>query len=196
MKKIAITGGIGSGKTTLLEILKRKGYPVFSCDEIYKEVIREAEYIEKVAALFPDCVQNGVISKEKLAKIVFSDAEKRAKLNAVAHPMIMQRLLSSMEKLDNAIVFAEVPLLFEGGYEDLFDHILVIKRDKEERLKAVEKRDGITIQKAQDRINAQFDYDTTSANLKFSACNAIVITNDKTQKDLEKIIADLIKEIS
>jgi dephospho-CoA kinase len=39
MKKVAITGGIGSGKSTVLSILRNKGFVVFSCDEVYKEVI-------------------------------------------------------------------------------------------------------------------------------------------------------------
>ena len=32
--KIAVTGGIGSGKSAVCRILKERGYPVFSCDEI------------------------------------------------------------------------------------------------------------------------------------------------------------------
>ena len=38
-KKIAVTGGIGSGKSSVLEFLAERGFPTFSCDEIYKEII-------------------------------------------------------------------------------------------------------------------------------------------------------------
>ena len=48
---IAITGGIGSGKSTVLDYLKTQGYPVFSCDEIYKEVAQSAEYLLKIKSL-------------------------------------------------------------------------------------------------------------------------------------------------
>ena len=44
-KKIAITGGIGSGKSLISELIKALGYPVFSCDEIYKDVIISPAYI-------------------------------------------------------------------------------------------------------------------------------------------------------
>ncbi|MDE6850387.1 MAG: dephospho-CoA kinase, partial [Clostridia bacterium] len=37
--KIAVTGGIGSGKTTVCNLIKKKGYPVFSCDEVYSELL-------------------------------------------------------------------------------------------------------------------------------------------------------------
>ena len=46
-KKIAITGGIGSGKSAVSNILRDKGYPVYSCDEIYKELINSKAYIKK-----------------------------------------------------------------------------------------------------------------------------------------------------
>ena len=57
-KKIAITGGIGSGKSTVLSFLKENGYPVFSCDEIYKQLLLDREYIEKIEKLFPSAVRS------------------------------------------------------------------------------------------------------------------------------------------
>ena len=47
-KKIAITGGIGSGKSIALDFIRGLGYPVYSCDEIYKEVLLSKKYIEKI----------------------------------------------------------------------------------------------------------------------------------------------------
>ena len=46
-KKIAITGGIGSGKSYVAKYIKRLGYPVFSCDDIYKEITNSATYLKK-----------------------------------------------------------------------------------------------------------------------------------------------------
>ena len=44
---IAVTGGIGSGKSTVCAELKNMGYPVFSCDEIYRELANDKEKISK-----------------------------------------------------------------------------------------------------------------------------------------------------
>ena len=63
MKKVAITGGIGSGKSTALRILKDMGYPVYSCDEIYKEILTRADYVVEVGRIFPNTVENGKINK-------------------------------------------------------------------------------------------------------------------------------------
>ena len=67
-KKIAITGGIGSGKSLVLNCIKELGYPTYSCDEIYKEIRNSKTYLDNLQALFPDCVSNGILNSEKLAK--------------------------------------------------------------------------------------------------------------------------------
>ena len=65
-KKVAITGGIGSGKSTVSEIIKKSGYPVFSCDEIYGELLSDTAYIETLRTRFPSAVRNGKIDKKQL----------------------------------------------------------------------------------------------------------------------------------
>ena len=132
-KKVAITGGIGSGKSLALRYISQIGYPVYSCDEIYKTVIKSKEYIDKVSALFPDVIVDGNISRELLAKQVFNNIENRIKINQIAHPMIMQTLYAQMAKCESALMFAEVPLLFEGNFEKDFDDILYIYRNKEKK---------------------------------------------------------------
>ena len=44
--KIAVTGGIGSGKSAVANIIKEQGYAVFSCDEIYNELLRDEAFIK------------------------------------------------------------------------------------------------------------------------------------------------------
>ena len=184
MKKlIAITGGIGSGKSSAAQFLLEMGYPVFSCDEIYREVILSSSYIQKIASLFPECVVDGNIDKKILAKIVFSDEEKLALLNGIAHPLIMDALFKKMQACKEDIVFAEVPLLFEGNYENKFDSVIVIIRDIEMRIRSIMVRDGITKEEALNRIAVQFDYE--NSNGRFKNCNAILIENNGTIEELK-----------
>jgi dephospho-CoA kinase len=134
LKKIAITGGIGSGKSLVLQCAKELGYPTFSCDEIYKNIMATQEYVEIIRKSFPTCVKNNIINKNLLADIVFNDEKALGKLNSVAHPLIMQTLHEEMEKLKEGIVFAEVPLLFEGNYENDFHETIYVKRNFEDRI--------------------------------------------------------------
>ncbi|MDE6677392.1 MAG: dephospho-CoA kinase, partial [Clostridia bacterium] len=131
-KKIAITGGIGSGKSLFCEILKEKGYSVFSCDSISKQLRKEEEYLSLVKDAFPECVINGSLSEFALSEKVFSDGAARKKLESISHPLIMQRLFAEMEK--QPVSFAEVPLLFEGGFEGSFDAVIALVRPKEARI--------------------------------------------------------------
>ena len=80
-QKIAITGGIGSGKSIVAKILREKGYTVYSCDEIYKEVIISPTYIQQVGKEFPSCIEKGEINRKLLAAIVFNNSQKLNRLN-------------------------------------------------------------------------------------------------------------------
>ena len=156
--KIAITGGIGSGKSAVCRILKERGYPVFSCDEINRTLLSEKSYLDGLCALFPACVKDGKLNKAALSALVFSDKEALKTLNAYAHPRISERLRRDMEGAEKTC-FAEVPLLFESGMTKQFDGAIVVLRNKEERIRAVDARDGLTAEQAKARMKQQFDYD-------------------------------------
>ena len=195
MKKIAITGGIGSGKSTVLKILREEGYIAFSCDEIYKEITLEKEYIEKISAHFPATVEQGVINKKTLANIVFSNDEKRELLDSIAHPFIMKRLEEKIENCKADVVFAEVPLLFEGGYYTLFDEIIVVKRALNERINAVVLRDGSNEQDVLNRINSQFDYQSKDGEDFIEKIGAKILNNNSDIGDLKSRFKLLINEL-
>ena len=190
MKKIAITGGIGSGKSTACKIIKELGYPVYSCDEIYKEVVLSKEYIEKIDQTFVGVVKNGSIDKKELSNIVFSDEEQLKKLNTIAHPIVMQRLLSNMEKENSAICFAEVPLLFEGNFQDLFDGCLIIRRKKTDRIKAVKERDGLSEREILSRMQNQVNHCRIKSTPKI-----VKITNNDTEQILREKIKNYIENL-
>lgn len=184
--KIAITGGIGSGKSTVCDIIKAHGYKVFSCDEIYKQLLCDVDYVKRLAGIFPDVVRNNCIDAKKLASIVFDDETALKKLNAIAHPMIMKRLLNDMAREQDKLVFAEVPLLFECGYEHLFDKIIVVERDIEERITSVIKRSHLTREEVSKRMQSQFAYDTNEAKTHYKKLNAIILKNKGDLAQLER----------
>jgi dephospho-CoA kinase len=194
-KRIAITGGIGSGKSYIASILKDMGYDVFSCDEIYKKVLLSKEYVEKIAQLFPMVVRNGKIDKNKLGNIVFSDPEKRKLLNGVAHPLIMRELFKEMDNANSPCVFAEVPLLFEENYVNLFDGVIVVLRANKERIAAVELRDDLKKEEIVRRMHTQFDYDNEQSQEYFKSIGAHVIKNDASHENLKGIVGETLKSI-
>lgn len=191
-KKIAITGGIGSGKSSVLHTFRGMGYPTFSCDEIYREIIDTPAYIQKIKEVFPECIVEGKIDRKILAKLVFQNEEKLTALNAIAHPFIMERLLASMNNCAGETVFAEVPLLFEGNYEKLFDKVIVVQRNEEQRIQSVVKRDGISSKEVENRISAQFKYDDPKNENRLKNANVIFLNNEGDLFSLKNKIKNLI----
>ena len=184
--KIAITGGIGSGKSQAAKFIKALGFSVFSCDEIYKNVILSREYIEQVEKAFPESVVNKQIDKKILADIVFNDAQRRQTLNNIAHPLIMERLFRDMDDAPTELVFAEVPLLFEGNYQELFDFVIVIERDIAKRIESVKTRDGLSDKQILNRIQSQFDYSKIKETEYFKNGKIIEIDNNGGVEDLNE----------
>jgi len=176
--KIAVTGGIGSGKSTFCGILKKMGYPVYSCDEIYRELLCDPDYLSALCACFPECTKDGILQKNLLSARVFSDREALVRLNALAHPRIMERLAAQMEC--NHISFAEVPLLFEEGYETRFNAVIALWRDQAARMNAVKRRDGLSEEEIRSRMKEQFPPDLLAGK------QCILIRNDGDTQSLAR----------
>ncbi len=188
--RVAITGGIGSGKSTLCKWIEQEGNKVFSCDRIYGALIEfDPEFKEKILKAFPAARgEDGKVDRKALSAIVFEDKRKRELLNSITHPLIMKALFREMDKY--VISYAEVPLLFEGGYEKLFDKIIIVMRDDRERIKAVMDRSGLTYEEAQARIRAQANYDKVPINKYY------VVYNNGTADDLHDKAIFIINHIT
>ena len=150
----------------------------------------------KIKKLFPSAVQNERIQRQVLADIVFKDKQALETLNAVAHPLIMERLYENMRNCTDILAFAEVPLLFEGNYQSQFDAVIVVQRSKEQRISAIVARDGLTREEAVQRISAQFDYDSPTAQKLFSNPNIFLLPNEGTEMQLKRDLKKILKYIS
>lgn len=181
--KVAVTGGIGSGKSTVCNILKSLGYAVYSCDEVYKQVLQDSLVLEELAKEFGNCVINkdGSLNRPALSAIVFNDAEKLEKLKKLTHSKIFEKMFEKSSK-DSGVVFYEVPLLFEGGYQNLFDEVLVVLRDREQRIKSIIERDNLQEKEAINRLSKQIDYD------KCDFAQYYVIHNNGNLSNLRDVI--------
>ena len=97
----------------------------------------------------------------------------------------MRRAEKYAEK--NGVAIVEVPLLFENNVQSAFDKVIVITRDKAERIAAVKKRSDLSEEEILSRINKQIDYD----NVDLSAF--AVIKNDGEVSDLAAAVLTAVK---
>ena len=74
---------------------------------------------------------DGEVDRGRVAKIVFSDPEQLAWLEALLHPLVVASYLrwrDNLARLDEppAVCVTEVPLLYEVGAENQFDAVVAI----------------------------------------------------------------------
>lgn len=183
MKKIAITGGIGSGKSTVSEIIRDMGYTVVSADKAYSELLLNEEFVKEICELMKiSPIKNDgrmTIDRKALSAIVFSDKNQLSRLNDFTHPRIMNEIFRRAKGVE-PLFFAEVPLLFERGYETEFDNVFIVRRRLDLRLSETMKRDGKTEAEVRKVIDNQFDYESNKCGNK-----SIIIKNDGTIDELK-----------
>ena len=124
----------------------------------------------------------GVLQKEFLAKIVFSNSEKLAQLNKIIHPLVKDSFIQWCDSISADIVFKESALLFESNaYVDL-DMVVCVICPKEICLNRVIKRDMITKEDVLRRMKNQF------SDSKKKKLSDYVILNDNKELLMPQII--------
>lgn len=145
---IGVTGGIGSGKTTVCDLFAtRHDVPVVDADIVAREVVAPGEpaLAELVEAFGADILTSvGELDRRKLKGIVFDDARKRKRLEAILHPRIRQRMREQLERIDTPYCLLCIPLLAEGGRNELIERVLVVDCDEDTQIARVRARDDLT----------------------------------------------------
>lgn len=189
---VAITGGIGSGKTTVALTFRRFGYPTISCDEITERVYKIPKVRKELKRAFPNAVSGRFrvkVDKKAISDAVFTDQAKYLELKRIVTDRIFDLAIKRAKKI-KGLVFIEVPLLFEGNYQNCFDSVVVVKRQTESRISAVCKRSNLSRQEVLDRMAKQVDYET------FDFSPYYVINNDGDLEYLSVCVQDIIEKLN
>ncbi|MEN9981358.1 MAG: hypothetical protein RL542_1145 [Bacteroidota bacterium] len=177
-KIIGLTGGIGSGKTTLATYLKSLGIPVFIADDEAKKLMQSPEVVAEIQTIFGTTIfENGVLNRQQLAAIVFSNPEKLSQLNAIIHPAVKKQFGFWLDQYQSEpFVVYEAAILFESGSYKNCDSIITITAPLEDRITRVMQRDNSTREQVLHRINAQWTDEQRIAKSDF------VIENSDAQQ--------------
>ncbi|RBM19679.1 dephospho-CoA kinase [Streptomyces sp. PT12] len=194
MVTVGLTGGIGAGKSEAVRLLAERGAVVVDSDRIAREVVEPGtEGLAAVAAEFGPGIltAEGRLDRERLGRIVFGDAERRAKLNAIVHPLVARRSaeLTAAAPRD-AVVVHDVPLLAENGLAGRYDVVVVVDASAETRLDRLTRLRGMTEEDARARMAAQATREERLAVADH------VLHNDGTVDDLAAQIGPLWRRLS
>lgn len=156
---MALTGGIASGKSFVADELDTLGAIIIDSDVLAREAVEPgsdglAEVVERFG---PGVLRaDGALDRPGLGRIVFHDDAARADLNAIVHPRV-RRLAEEREQRSPAdsVVVHVIPLLVEAGLAKGFGHIMLVDVPEEEQLTRLRDRDGLDVEDAQARLDAQ-----------------------------------------
>lgn len=177
MKKIALTGTIASGKTTVAILLKKRRLPVFDADGYaHMALYRTSKTYQQIIDVFGHEIltETDEIDRQKLAKVIFNDETKRKQLNAIVHPFVKEGMMKFFEHHQNdPLVFAEIPLLFEAGWQDLFDEVVLVTCSEEKAIQRMMEDRDYSKDMAMARYQAQLD-----PNIQKEKSDRIIENND------------------
>lgn len=160
MIKIAITGGIGSGKSYVSHLLEDMHVPVYNADNEAKRLMVSDEEIRRglVELLGIDVYRDGVLDKKRLASYLFSDASHTLRVNEIVHPCVRKDFVRWVEcQTECEVVGMESAILYEAGFEDTVDAVVMVYAPVQLRIQRAMYRDGATEEQVRARMSVQMD---------------------------------------
>ena len=140
---IGITGLISSGKTTLSNYLKTKNYKIFEADFEVKKLYEDINFLNKLKDIFYNCFKNNILDKNLLSNIIFNDKDKKKILENIIHPIIEKKCdLFIKNNQNEKIIFIDIPLLFEVGWDKKCNKIILITINRDIQKKRYMERGG------------------------------------------------------
>lgn len=183
--KIAVTGSIGSGKSEFCSLAEKFGFVVLRTDEISKNLLATNDSVKKkIIDLFgAEAYREGKPDFQFLANLVFNDSIKLRKLEAILHPIVIEKVQNIADEVlkNNDIVFIESALVYEADIEELFDYVVLITAPREIRLQR-KLRNGFTELDFIKREENQISDEEKKKRADF------IFVNDKSITELEQYL--------
>jgi len=183
---IGLTGGIGAGKSTVANMFQPFGVSVIDVDAVGHSVLEQfsKEYLD-IVNVFGEEILNSdkTINRSRLAQIVFKSESELAKLEAIIHPGINNRLLGLLEKQTSSIAILDMAVLVEQPLAQingvpLYQKVIVVEASYERRIERLKLR-GLTKEDADARMQSQ------ATNEERRQVADLIICNDNSLQKLQ-----------
>jgi len=185
MHIIGLTGGISSGKSTVINWFQQDGIPVLDADRIVRDLQQAGSpLLDQIAKDFGDqmLLPDGNLNREALGKLIFNDESAKEKLNQLIHPFVKDKLLKGIsEAKGEPLMVLDVPLLYESGFDELVDEVVVVYVPKATQLERLMERDGIDEDYALAKIHSQGSLDEKRERADYVLDNSGTLDNLRAQ---------------
>lgn len=173
---IGLTGGIGCGKSTVADMFATRGASIVDTDQIAHSLTAPdgaamPALVAQFGAEYADA--NGALDRAKMRALVFSDANAKARLEAILHPRIRQATLTAAAEAMGSYVIFAVPLLVEsGGWVERVNRVLVIDCLESLQVSRVMARNGLS----EEQVKAIMATQATRA-MRLAAADDVIDNN-------------------
>jgi dephospho-CoA kinase len=197
MLRVGLTGSIGVGKSFVGSLFVEFGCNLLDADDTAREVVLPGTPgLRAVAAEFGGDVlrSDGTLDRKHLAALVFEDQVKRQKLNAILHPLIIERqdqIMRDWEMTDpDGIGIIDAALMIESGGYKRFDKLIVVHCRPEVQLERLILRNGLSREEAERRINSQMPQEEKQrfADFLIDTSDGFEQTRQRTRKVYEQLV--------
>ncbi len=152
-----LTGNIGCGKSTVAKILKHwnENIVVIDSDRIAKNLLSLPGQKQILHTMFGDAVfTDDVIDFKKLANVIFSDRQRKKELEEFLHQSTWGGIKLTMQLTRADFFIVESAIIFEHGWENRFDAMIVVTCSKEDQYSRLLAR-GLSHKEVQLRFDNQ-----------------------------------------
>lgn len=156
---IGLTGSIAMGKSLVSKFLKKLKIPVIDLDYIVHELYATNNHlIETIEQIFPGSISDGMIDRTKLSKHVIGNPDNLQKLELLLEPFLkneVRKFIGVSRRQRKQLVVLEIPLLFEKGYDQFCDKIMVVSAPYYLQKRRAMKRKNMSFEKFRSILNLQ-----------------------------------------
>ena len=184
---VGLTGGIGSGKSTVARAFGERGIGWVDADDVAREVVAPGEpALAKIRDRFGALVitEDGSLDRAALRQIVFEAPEERQWLEQLTHPIIRERLVTTLQRLQSGsspYALLVSPLLFESGQAALVERTIVVDVPTDMQLTRTLQRDGVSEANVRAILKAQMSREARLAKADDIIDNSRDIAHMKQQ---------------
>lgn len=126
------------GKSTTAGFFRELGCDVWDADAaVHRLYSKNGDAVGPISAVFPDVIENEMVSREKLRDALMADPTKFPALERIIHPLVAKDRHNFIESAKSDIVVLDIPLLFETGAEKAMDAIACVSVSADQQKKRV-----------------------------------------------------------
>ena len=143
--RLGLTGSIGMGKSTTAALFAQQGCAIWDADAaVHRLYGPGGAAVAPMAALFPDAVIDGAVSRDALKDIIGRDPQALKQIEQVVHPLLATDRADFIENAKSDILVFDIPLLFETGGNARMDAVVVVSAPPDAQRQRVLQRGSMT----------------------------------------------------